>query len=145
MIDARAIGRLQAMDVPVWRLRGRKAPAPEPAEPEAASRRIRLEAGSGRWLLVVEDTERDRHAALLEDIRAALGTSDCRFGTWSDSPDAGIAFADCRGHGIGHVLVFEDGVAPRDGLVHAGPLDRLGASPQARRALWQRLRSLLEA
>jgi len=142
VIDAGAIRRLQAMEVPVWHLRGSKSPA---ADAATSSRRIRLEAGSGRWLLVVDDARRACNAALLEDIRATLGGNECRFGTWSDSADAGIAVSDCPGHGIDHVLVFDGDADACDGLVHAEPLDVLGTSGRARRALWQRLGPLLEA
>lgn len=129
------------MDVPVWRLRGRGQGAESESPP--ATGRIRLEAGSGRWLLVVDDAERARHATLLEDIRAALGTSDCRFGTWSDSPESGVAVTDWAAHGIHHALVFGDGEGADGRLVDAGTLDALVVSGDARRALWLRLKSLL--
>lgn len=141
VIDGGAIRRLQAMDIEVWRLRARDAGAPATGAP---ARRIRMEAGSGCWLLVVDDAERDRHAVLLEDIRATLGANECRFGTWSDSPDAGIGLADFEARGIRHALVFDGGGDRRDGLVHAAPLEELGTSGQARRALWQLLSPLLE-
>lgn len=161
MIDDRAIGILEAMDIPVWVARApRQVVADEtrPASPEAAPAedrsteaapgearpnrgRIRLEAGSGKWLLVVDDADRARHAALLEDIRAALGTGDCRFGTWSDSPEAGVAVEDWDAHGIRHSLVFGGDVGP--GFVQAGELSGLAASGEARRALWRRLQSLM--
>lgn len=166
MIEPRAIRRLEAMDIQVWRARARKAadagdvrtgastpagavPVPagttgvaaEPARPRPG--RIRLEAGSGRWLLVVDDADRARHASLIEDIRATLGAGDCRFGTWSDSPEAGVAVADWEAHGIAHALVFGGQSGP--GIVQGGDLDRLAASGEARRALWRRLQPLLEA
>lgn len=154
VIDARSIHRLQAMDVEVWRLRGRRQSSVESAgsaEPQAGpgaqrpAGRIRLEAGSGRWLLVVDDAERARHAALLEDLGATLGTGDCRFGTWSDSPESGIAISDLDAHGIRHALVFGAGDDLQQQLLHVGAVDRLASSGEARRALWQRIKPLLEA
>jgi len=160
MIDAQAIRRLAAMDIPVWRARAPRHAGADRAEAAAVSPvadpstealsgearrrpgRIRLEAGSGRWLLVVDDADRARHATLLEDIRATLGPGDCRFGTWSDSAEAGIGTEDWHAHGIRHAVVFSDDAAP--GLVCAGALDRLGSSGEARRALWRQLRPLLE-
>lgn len=164
MIDPRAIRRLEAMDIQVWRARPPKqagtregrseaasvdvepvAHSPEvaPDKPGPRSERIRLEAGSGRWLLVVDDADRARHATLLEDIRATLGAGDCRFGTWSDSPEAGVAVDDWEAHGIRHALVFGGEAGP--GFVRGDGLDRLAASGDARRALWRRLQPLLAA
>lgn len=167
-IDARAVHRLEAMDIQVWHVRGPRpgddgelnAPPPDAVyagsgenasaernqcETPPAARRIRLEAGSGRWLLVVADADRARHATLIEDIRAALGADECRFGTWSDSPESGVAAEDWAGHGIRHVLVFSDGSLPGPGFVQCGAPDRLASSGEARRALWVRLRPLLAA
>lgn len=165
-IEASAIRRLEAMDIQVWSARvprraaavdtrpasvgpGGAVPA-EGAPVEGLSRqtrsrpdRIRLEAGSGRWLLVVDDADRARHVALIEDIRAALGTDDCRFGTWSDSAEAGVAAEDWGAHGIRHALVF--GGETGSGFVQAGQLDGLAASGEARRALWRQLQPLLAA
>jgi len=158
-IDARAIRRLEAMDIPVWLARAPRDPGagdapsrpPAPVEDfptDASARgsdsrpgRVRLEAGSGRWLLVVDDVERARHANLIEDIRAALGTGDCRFGTWSDSPEAGVAIEDWEAHGIRHALVFGGQAGP--GFVQGGDLATLASSGEARRTLWRRLRPLL--
>lgn len=148
MIDARAIRHLQAMDVQVWRLRGRRSSAVESAGQPAAERhaaRIRLEAGSGRWLLVVDDAERARHAVLLEDIVATLGAGECRFGTWSDSAESGIAVSELEAHGIRHALVFGDGDDLLQQLLHVGALNDLASSGRARRALWQRIKPVLEA
>jgi len=162
VIEARAIRRLEAMDIPVWCSRtpkhagtdvARPAATDSPESVPAAGRsvdaspieprgaRIRLEAGSGRWLLVVDDADRARHATLIEDIRAALGTGDCRFGTWSDSPDAGVAVEDWGAHGIRHALVF--GGDAGAGFVQGGDLARLTASGEARRMLWRQLQPLL--
>lgn len=174
VIDARALRRLEAMEIQVWRARAPKrlaaedipertfANEPEPApdrRPESAAasagsapraRRIRLEAGSGRWLLVVDDADRARHAPLIEDIRATLGSDDCRFGTWSDSAEAGVAPEDWDAHGIRHALVF-DGFADERTVDDAGPayvrggaLQRLATSGAVRRELWRRLQPLLE-
>lgn len=157
------------MDIQVWRARVRKPAADQrsrytgeplaqaPADVGTAfekaphcARRIRLEAGSGRWLLVIDDAERARYARLIEDIRATLGLDECRFGTWSDSAEAGVGPEDWQAHGIRHVLVFgpceegyESGNVPT--FVPAGELHRLAGSGQAKRALWQRLRPYLEA
>ena len=166
MIDARAIRRLAAMDIQVWRARIPKPAADDRARSVEnsfevagasgsekslpASRRIRLEAGSGRWLLVVDDADRARHASLIEDIRATLGMDDCRFGIWSNSAESGVAPADWQAHGIRHVLVFSDyDKEPDSGdgkpaFMVAGELQRLANSGQARRALWRQLKLLLE-
>lgn len=164
MIDARAIRRLEAMDIQVWRARAPGDVGPAEARPAAAASaesapvqdqstgaspntarprpgRIRLEAGSGRWLLVVDDADRARHATLIEDIRATLGTDECRFGTWSDSPEAGVAVEDWDAHGIHHALVFGGDADP--GFVQGGELTRLSVSGEARRALWRVLQPLL--
>lgn len=169
MIDAPAIRRLAAMEIPVWRARVRDrfaSETPRPAEDSAEGprdaatapaeklsrrfRRIRLEAGSGRWLLVIDEADRARYSPLIEDVRATLGVDDCRFGTWSDSAEAGVAPEDWQAHDIRHVLVFDRrGEGPESAnaapaLVACGELQRLASSGQARRALWQRLRPLLE-
>jgi hypothetical protein len=155
MIDAHAIRRLEAMDIPVWQTRAPKRtgrdearpavtmPIEDPSSNEARPRsaRIRLEAGSGRWLLVIDDADRARHATLIEDIRATLGAGDCRFGTWSDSPEAGVAMEDWDAHGIRHALVFSG--QPAAGFVQGGELAGLTASGEARRALWRQLKPLL--
>jgi len=160
-IDSGAIRRLEAMDIPVWCSRAPKYAGSDSAamaaaesvpteahsidasasEPRAA--RIRLEAGSGRWLLVVDDGDRARHAALIEDIRAALGSRECRFGTWSDSPEAGVAVEDWDAHGIRNALVFGGDAGPGPGFVQCGQLATLTASGEARRALWRQLQPLL--
>jgi len=175
MIDARAIRRLAAMDIQVWRTRvprhadggttrsseytteAASEAASSTGRPPLRSRRIRLEAGSGPWLLVVDDADRARHAKLIEDIRTTLGPDECRFGTWSDSAEAGVAPEDWQGHGIRHTLVFVGdgdghnggdehcGNDVRPALISGGELQRLATSGQARRALWRRIQPLLEA
>lgn len=164
VIDPGVIRHLAAMDIQVWRIRrpsraaGTRAASSDvgaagscgsgagsdagSATRAAASGRIRLEAGSGRWLLVVDDAERARHASLLEDIRAALGPRNCRFGTWSDSSEAGVAVDEWAAHGIRHALVF--GTAPASGFISGAPLAQLASSGDARRALWRKLQSALE-
>lgn len=155
-IEPGAIRRLAAMDIQVWRARSPKhaeiSQAPPAAVPSAdATRResrsrtgrIRLEAGSGCWLLVVDDADRARHSRLIEDIRATLGTDDCRFGTWSDSAEAGVAVEDWEAHGIRHAVVF--GGEAGAGFVQAGQMEGLETSGAARRALWRRLQPLLIA
>lgn len=174
MIDARAIRRLALMDIQVWRFRvpkdaaggkarrgqhshqGAGVAATPSAKSPSRSRRIRLEAGSGRWLLVVDDADRARHAKLIEDIRATLGPDECRFGTWSDSAEAGVAPEDWQAHGIRHALVFggesdgHDGIDGRregdacSAFVQGGQLQKLATSGHARRALWRQLEPLLE-
>ena len=169
VIDARALRRLAAMDIQTWRVRARKPAVGErsrpagvsPEGPRAATaapaeqlpqgaRRIRLEAGSGRWLLVIDDAHRARFTLLIEDMRGTLGVDNCRFGTWSDSAEAGVAPEDWQAHGIRHALVFSGhGEGHNSGnagpaFVPCGELQRLATSGQARRALWQQLKSLLE-
>lgn len=183
MIDPRALRRLAAMDIQVWRARApRSGRAVDERPTEAASGkgyrpaeasstggsrpsgRIRLEAGGGPWLLVVDDADRDRHSTLIEDIRAALGSRDCRFGTWSDSAEAGVAPADWDAHGIRHALVLGgeaggrgagdsagdsagdcDSAFNNGAFIDGGDLARLSASGEARRALWRQLEPLLAA
>jgi len=146
MIDPASLRRLEAMDIQLWQVRGRTVPtsAESTLEVPPRSGRIRLEAGSGRWLLVVDDIERAQHAVLLEDIRATLGTGECRFGTWSDSPESGVAVSDWHAHGIGNALVFAEGPDEAGQLLYAGRLETLATSGQARKALWHKLKPLLE-
>ncbi len=133
-----SVRRLDAMGVPVWRSRRRRS-----AESTARHGRIRLEAGSGRWLLVVDEVERAEYQTLLADLLATLGPAECRFGTWSDSPDSGVAAEDWDAHGIEHVLVAgAHRGAPEDCLVIES-LAELAASAKARRSLWQRVRERL--
>lgn len=163
MIDSRAIRTLAAMDIQVWLNRAPKHADAGDARPAAATSadaltgedppaethlganrtrpvRIRLEAGSGRWLLVVDDADRARHSRLIEDIRAALGNDDCRFGTWSDSAEAGVSTEDWEAHGIRHALVF--GGNAGSGFIQGGELAKLALSAEARRALWHKLKPL---
>jgi len=126
------------MGVAVWESR-RRAAESEPLPP-----RVRLEAGSGRWLLVVDADERARHRLLLTDIRALLGSAQCRFGTWSDTADAGVAAADWGEHGIAKVLAFGVTDMRHPMLIRAPALDALAREGVQRRRLWQLLRPELE-
>lgn len=137
---ADAIRKLEAMGVPVWQQR-----RPRPAAPSSRTGRIRLEAGSGRWLLVVDEIERAEHEALLGDVVAALGAPDCRFGTWSDSPDSGVGPEDWAAHGIEHVVVAGAWRDAPEGCIRVESLDELAASARARRDFWGALRARLEA
>jgi len=138
MMRPESLRRLDAMGVPVWRLR-----RPRPAAGASRAGRIRLEAGSGRWLLVVDEIERAEHERLLGDLVATLGAAECRFGTWSDSPDSGVGPEDWAAHGIEHVLVAGAPDAAPDGCIRAPALAELAASGRARRALWSHLREVL--
>ncbi|MGK7296428.1 MAG: hypothetical protein ACNS61_11485 [Candidatus Wenzhouxiangella sp. M2_3B_020] len=151
MMDARSLRRLEAMDIGVWQRRRSRPSEPatenEPTSPAGARRRtprIRLEAGGGPWLLVVEDVDRSRHERLLGDIIAVFGAQRCRFGSWSDSPESGVAVAEWSAHGIRGALVFEDREDLPDGCIAAGALEELARAGSARRRLWGRLRTLLQ-
>lgn len=150
MMDARSLRRLEVMGIGVWQRRRVRAAEPAresepipPARAKAAPARIRLEAGGGPWLLVVEDIDRSRHERLLGDIIAVLGAEHCRFGSWSDSPESGVAVAEWSAHGIRGALVFEDRYDLPDGCIAAGALEELARAGSARRRLWGRLRTLL--
>lgn len=140
-----SLRRLQAMDVAVWVRRDRPLRKRETARPRAEPR-IRLEAGSGDWVLLVEERGRTRHSSLLADIRGTLGAECCRFGKWSDSPDSGIALGELVAAGVKGVIDFrhEDQVQQHAALVAGGDLDDLSASAEARQRLWQRMRMLME-
>ncbi|MDT8448632.1 MAG: DNA polymerase III subunit psi [Wenzhouxiangellaceae bacterium] len=136
MPDRTSLRRLEAMDIPVWVLRGRQQPAEAGA---SALPRVRLEAGDGDWLLVADGAARSDHAMLLDDIRAAIGTARCRFGQWSDSPESGVSPDDWAAHGIEHVLAFGESAPRADGLISSPSLAELAGSARARRELWQQL------
>ena len=137
-METRRLRKLHAMGVPVWRLRQRRGD-----RRGSRSGRIRLEAGSGRWLLVVDEVERARYDTFLGDLMATLGPAECRFGTWSDSPDSGVGPEDWIAHGIEHVLVAgAHPGAPAD-CVGVASLAELSSSASERRRLWARLRERL--
>lgn len=145
-LAADSLRRLDAMGVQVWQRR--VDPPRRPPELGARSGdvreppRIRLEAGHGAWLLVVEPAMREPHARLLADIQAVPGLAECRFGRWSDGGDSGIALSDVESYGIAHVLAF--GCAASPGLIAVPGLDELAVSADARRALWQALKPRLD-
>jgi hypothetical protein len=146
--ESRRIEKLGAIGITVWRRRPSgpvSDAAPSPAPNSAAPARIRLEAGGGPWLLVVEEQSRAQFEALLTDVRVLLGADRCRFGTWSDSAESGVAFDEWAAHGIEAAVVFDRREDMPAGFVPAGPLDRLAGSQDARRALWRSLRPLLES
>ena len=86
------------MEIGAWQRRRARASGPD-AEPEADRPseaipripRIRLEAGGGEWLVVVEDIDRSRYERMLGDIIGVLGAERCRYGSWSDSQESGVA------------------------------------------------------
>ncbi|MDX1625533.1 MAG: hypothetical protein R3323_03365 [Wenzhouxiangellaceae bacterium] len=151
--------RLAAMGVDTWVRRGAGAGTAETAPPigerstesgrEAGTPdrdggpRVRLAPGDGRWLLVVDGAEADRHAALVDDVRGVLGTSQCRFARWADSDRSGVGLAELAGHGIQRVVSFTSDAVPAE-VISAGPLSELARSPAARRELWSALRAHLE-
>lgn len=145
MAEAGRVAKLEAMGIDVWRLRGRSAAPDRGAGGRATAPRVRLEAGGGAWLLVVDDASRARFETLINDVCALLGNDRCRFGTWSDSAQSGVAAEEWDAHGIVAAVVFGPAKALPAGFVSAGPLQELAESPAARRSLWQRLRPLLEA
>ncbi|MFU8878143.1 MAG: hypothetical protein ACNA7E_08370 [Wenzhouxiangellaceae bacterium] len=111
-----------------------------------AEARIRLEAGSGDWLLLADERERTRYSQLLADIRGTLGAERCRFGKWSDSSDSGVTLSDLIDAGVRGVVDFRAAAqAPEsEVLVPGGDLEQLSRSAEARHALWQHVRGLLE-
>jgi len=139
------------MDIDVWQLRARADDAacdpalPEAATPDGAGPRVRLEAGSGSWLLIADERARERYRVVLGDLRALLGDERVRFGRWSDSPEAGVAAGEWAAHGIRHALAFDPPPGPVEALIGVACLDELEGSAEARRALWQALRPLLQA
>jgi len=94
-------------------------------------------------LIVADEGERASFRVLLEDVRAVLGPTECRFGKWSDTPEAGVGPEDWHDHGIRQVLAFGEAPAGAEGLLRAAALDQLVASPAARQALWVLLRPRL--
>lgn len=156
MLEATSRRRLQAMGIDVWQRRDRRPGlscdrygdehAGHDADDAAAqSPRIRMEAGSGRWLLVLERGVTGDQRTILDDLVATLGAAECRYGQWSDSTDSGIGLDECHRYGIEHVLAF--GAAPASDarrLTLAPGLDELVESGRARRQLWSRLRPALE-
>jgi len=136
--------RLEAMGIDLWLLRRNQDAQPVAAESSASGpTRIRLESGTGEWLIVADEAERAAYRVLLDDLRAVLGPAACRFGKWSDTPEAGIGPDDWQDHGIGQVLVFGDVPAKAGELLRAEALSVLAESAKARRALWALLRPRL--
>lgn len=151
MRSAASLARLQAIGIEVWLRRdatpaGAAAALTASSATDQAAARIRLESGSGRWLLVADEAERVAHRRLLDDLRALLDPAECRFGKWSDSPEAGAGPDDWAAHGIEHVLAFGAVPASARGVVLEAPeLKRLESDADARRTLWALLRPHLGA
>lgn len=144
MRDAASRARLDAMGIDLWLLRSREDPKDVRAETDAArTARIRLESGTGAWLIVADEAERATYRVLLDDLRAVLGPAECRFGKWSDTPEAGIAPDDWQAHGIRHVLAFGDTPAAAGELLRADALPELLDRADARKSLWALLQPRL--
>lgn len=164
--DARARRRLAALGIDVWVRRAPRAEAPAgagqadaaagpasapvpaaagPAAPSAGVPPIRLAPGRGRWLLLLEGSDRADLSAFLDDLRGLLGADACRFGQWSDSSESGVAADEWPSRGIEWVLDFGGTGVPHPAVLTLPPVDELMASGRARKALWQTLRPLLEA
>lgn len=141
MLSTRSHQRLQAIGIQVWTRRGRAARAVAAAQVQP---RIRLEAGTGAWLLIVEDAHDHSHQLLLDDIRASIGPAECRFGRWSDSPDAGVGADQWVDHGIEHVLVLGQAGVEHPQVINGGSLAELSESSAARKRLWQRMKQVME-
>lgn len=136
--------RLEAMGIDLWLLRSREDTQQLVTDrTEAAMARIRLESGTGAWLIVADESERATYRVLLDDLRAVLGPAECRFGKWSDTPEAGIGPDDWQAHGIRHVLVFGDAPAAAGQVLRAAALAELLEQADARKALWALLRPRL--
>lgn len=144
MHRAASSARLEAMGIDVWLLRARHDVQEGRAESSRpASARVRLESGTGAWLIVADEAERAAYRVLLDDLRAVLGPDRCRFGKWSDTPEAGIGPEDWREHGIRHVLAFGELPAAAGELLHAAALADLVEQGDARKALWALLQPVL--
>ena len=136
------LARLRAMGIDVWVPRG-AAPTPAPA-----GLRVRLAAGDGDWLILTDSPLDGDYRALMGDITATLGRGRCRFGQWTDNPDAGMDLGELAGAGIRHVLALggwpgEGDPAGTAGVVRAPALPEIHADAGARRALWDALRGVL--
>jgi len=149
-LAAESLRRLEAIGVQVWQRRDAQAgPRGESEASAGASERrepprIRLEAGHGRWLLVVDPADREPHARLLADIQAVPGAAACRFASWSRGGDSGVAADEVDQHGIEHLVTFGPvAMAATTGMIAAPPLDALATSAEAKRALWRSLRERL--
>lgn len=144
--DAASRERLAELGIDLWLLRGRARPGSvdQPADAAAdsgSSPRLRLASGDGDWLLVQDAPWDGRHARLLDDIQAAIGTARCRFGQWAHSDSAGVGVDQLESRGIRQVLAF--GAVPGSGLPEtvlvAPGLEQLATRAEARRRLWQLL------
>ncbi|MFN2332995.1 MAG: hypothetical protein ABR550_01030 [Wenzhouxiangellaceae bacterium] len=148
VLEATSLRRLRAMEIDVWQHRDGRPGGYSDRHADAAmvpTPRIRMEAGSGPWLLVLERGVADDQRTILDDLVATLGAAECRYGQWSDSADSGIALDECDQYGIRHVLAFGSApVSDTNRLLAVPGLDELVASGRARRQLWSQLRRTLE-
>lgn len=126
--------RLHAMGIDVWVARQ--------AAVVGETTRVRLASGDGPWLLVQRQPWRGQFEALLADITATLGVDQCRFGQWANSQEAGVAMSELAGRGVRHLLSFGPPPKPdSSGMVIELPsMQEIHDQPEARQALWQRLR-----
>ncbi len=145
-LESASLARLKAMGISVWQ---RRQPAgtetmQAQAGSAASAARVRLASGEGDWLLVQRQPWGGRADSILDDIRACLGPERCRFGQWAVGSPAGEDALELAERGVRHILSF--GPAPAGdwtGLVEAPTLPELGEDWQARRALWRKLKPLL--
>ncbi|MDT8410252.1 MAG: hypothetical protein RQ741_11675 [Wenzhouxiangellaceae bacterium] len=153
MLDAPSRLRLQKMGIELWSSRSSSAAtapasipdAPSQPRPALAAPRIRLGAGSGPWLLIIDEASAGRERLLLEDIRATIGAAQCRFGQWSDSPDSGVGADDWLDHGIKHVLVLGGPAVVHRCVINAPALADLAGSADLRRQLWLQMKKAMGA
>ena len=141
--------RLEAMDIDLWQRRAVRMPHASGIQP-----RIRLAPGGGDWLIVCQGGVPEAYRLLMDDIMATIGAARCRFGEWSDSPEAGVAADEWQARGIEHVLAFAQPDSERrpsrirlddPRLIEAPDLTELAQSAHAKKALWQQLVSRLSA
>jgi len=137
--------RLARMGVDRWELRT-GVPSAEDLARDAEALCIRLLSGSGDWVLVQRQAWRGDHAALMADIQATLGPERCRFGQWAEAGSAGVGPAELQARGVKHILSFGEPPELIDWpmLVQGPGLEELVRQPEARRALWGQLATLIE-
>lgn len=139
--EAARLARLKVMGIDVWRPR-------EAAPPAASGLRVRLAAGDGDWLILTDCPLDGQYRALMADITATLGRERCRFGQWTDNPEAGMDLDELAAAGIRHVLALGGwpeaaDAAELSGVVAAPPLPAVHGDADARRSLWRALRGVI--